>query len=83
MSKDKIKAVSINRKPADNQTVKTLEDLLESAKKGELTSLIYIDAYANGDVGSGWTLPPNAKMIVELDIIKMSLLMQTMGFETD
>lgn len=80
---DKIKAVSINRKPADNQTVKTLEDLLESAKKGELTSLIYIDSYSNGDVGSGWTLPPNSKMIVELDIIKISLLMEMMGFETD
>ncbi len=78
---NKIKAVSINRMPVDNQTVETLENLLASAKKGELSSLIYVDSYADGDVGSGWTLPPTAKMLLELEVLRLSFLLQTMGID--
>lgn len=79
----KVKAVSINKKPVDNKTVETLEGLLKSAKTGDLTSLIYIDGYSDGTVGSGWTLSPDDKMIVEMDKLKLSILMELSGIETD
>lgn len=70
-----MKTVNINKKPVDNQTVETLEELLKEAKNGNLHSIIYVDSYNDGRVGSGWTLPPNVKMLGELELLKINLSM--------
>lgn len=60
----------INQSKVDEQTIAALEELLESAKNGELTSLIYIDAHSNGDIGFGWAGTPARGMIDRMEELK-------------
>lgn len=50
----------------DQQTVETLEGLLSSAKAGQLKSLMFVDQYQDGTVGSGWAGSPSMRMIADL-----------------
>jgi len=73
--RDKFKAVSINKRVVDTQLVSTLEELLESAKKGDLTSFAFVDGYADGDTGSGWA-HPNLSILARLEIIKVTMALE-------
>lgn len=72
---------NVNSAAVDQQTVETLTELLDSAKKGELRSVLFVDMYANGDIGSGWSGMPNRNMVGELEKIKLRLLLQEMEGE--
>lgn len=61
---------SINTARTDQQTIETLEMLLEEAKSGRLKSLIYIDEYHDGKCGSGWAGTPTLRAIGELERVK-------------
>ena len=70
------KVTSLSEKKVDSQTVETLTAMLESAKKGEINSIIFIDNYHDGKVGHGWSGKPNLRMIGELENVKFNFLSQ-------
>ena len=76
-----MKPIVINKRSSDSQTVELLEKLLDEAKKGNLISLIFVDAYSDGKCGHGWTSPPNLKMLGELELVKLELALQTLSIE--
>lgn len=67
---------NINDAAVDQQTIDTLKELLVEAEKGNLRSIIFVDKYNNGQVGSGWSGQPNKTMIGELEMIKQNYLLQ-------
>lgn len=67
---------SIGDISVDEQTVEMLEELLASAKSGELRSLIFVDRYKDGKVGHGWCGQPDKRMVGELEDIKFNIFSQ-------
>ena len=67
---------SINSISVDNETVTQLEELLKSAKTGDLKSLIFIDKYKDGKVGHGWAGRPDKSMIGEMEDVKFNIFSQ-------
>jgi len=62
----------IYQSKVDTQTIDVLEDLLAKAKTGELRSLMFIDGYRDGTVGSGWAGTPTKSMIGEIEDLKFN-----------
>ena len=66
----------------DEQTIKTLESLLEQARSGSLKSLIFIDKHKDGKVGHGWAGQPDKRMIGEMEDVKFNIF-SMMYFQTE
>jgi len=64
---------SIQSISTDDQTIKTLESLLEQAKSGSLKSIIFIDKHKDGKVGHGWSGQPDKRMIGEMEDVKFNI----------
>jgi len=73
MSKD-IKVVDFKKSQVDHILIEILEDLLKSAKEGELQALIYVDSYFDGKSGSGWDGKPSKNSLAELSILHHKLI---------
>lgn len=58
----------------DQATIDTLKDLLSKAESGELRSLMFVEAYKNGDCGHGWAGQPDMQMIGEIENMKFDML---------
>lgn len=67
---------SINSGSVDQQTIDTLKELLVEAESGRLRSILYVDKYMNGEVGSGWSGSPTADMIGCLEDLKFNFFSQ-------
>ena len=66
----------INNISVDEQTVAQLEELLASAKAGELRSVVFIDKYKDGKVGHGWSGKPCKRMVGEIEDVKFNIFSQ-------
>lgn len=67
---------NVNNISVDDQTVAQLEELLKSAKAGDLKSLIFIDKYKDGKVGHGWAGKPDKRMVGEIEDVKFNIFSQ-------
>ena len=64
---------NVQLRNADKETVNVLKELLESAEKGDLRSIVFIDKYHNNKVGSGWCGAPDERMLGELRLVETDL----------
>jgi len=64
----------INKSKTDPKIIERLEELLESAKSGDLASVMIIDLYFDGTCGSGWAGPPNMQMVGHMEELKLDFL---------
>jgi hypothetical protein len=67
---------SINSTKVDQQTIDTLKELLAKAETGDLRSILFVDKYQNGEVGSGWAGRPDKDMIGEIEDLKFNIFSQ-------
>lgn len=61
--------VDLSKNKVNPELVEMLEKFLDSAKAGELVSLIFVDLYSDGGCGSGWLGVPNRKSLAESYLI--------------
>lgn len=61
---------------ADQQIIDTLTGMLNDAKTGELTSVMYVVQLKDGDVFHGWAGQPTKTMVGEVEDMKFDLLSQ-------
>ena len=76
-----MKVVKFGGNKIDNETIKTLEGLLESAKSGELEALMYVCQDRGERVGYGWDGQPTRLMMAVLDEMKFDYHFNRCGVE--
>lgn len=75
MSKAEIKEINLLEPHED--LIGQVEKLLEHAKSGELTGIVYVSQWQDSSVSSGWTLktPRFLRTIIgEVEILKTQLI---------
>ncbi|MAF42864.1 MAG: hypothetical protein CMI54_01670 [Parcubacteria group bacterium] len=70
----KLKEVKKIGAKIDENTVQVLEDLLASAKTGELQAIMYVDKNNKGECGHGWAGVLDKRMIGELQSLNFCFL---------
>lgn len=54
----------IEAEPAGSEIIERLEEALEKARAGELSSIAIATVYRDGCVGKSWSSPPNASLLI-------------------
>lgn len=71
-----MKPVTLHKPKVNQETVDTLEELLQMAKEGELQSIMFVEMHSNNDIAHGWTGKPSKAMIGETEDMKFNILSQ-------